>query len=261
MLNRLEKGEAMKARVILVSLVIALVAGFAIPAFASQPADAWGQYTKGTNSPVVTPVPSVKGPVSTSTPTTTTTVGPMMIGVQTSGNKFVGIAATLKLGGDGTLKLANIKGVSLDGTFRLSLAYDVAPAPGGMGSVVSGTLTSSGKLPKGNIIDGSYFDLEAVSPDLRGNYFLLFNTFGNANNNVGWGGMGWGGMLFGNLPGLVTILPGALTAMGGPDISCLMPTIQWLVKLVNPFMQQHPIILIMPMESMLKLMPLMGMGG
>lgn len=251
----------MKARVILVALVIALVAGFAVPAFASQPADAWGRQTRDTNSPVVTPVPPLQEPVSTSTPTTTTLLGPMMIGLQTSGNRFVGIAATIKLGGDGTLKLANLKGISLDGTFRLSLAYDVAPAPGGMGSVVSGTLTSSGKkLPKGNIIDGSYFDLEAISPDLRGNYFLLFSTFGSADNNVGWGGMGWGGILIGNLPNIATILPGALTAMGGPDISCLMPTINWLIRLINPLMVNHPIILILPMESMLKLMPLMGMG-
>jgi len=31
------------------------------------------------------------------------------------------------------------------------------------------------------------------------------------------------------------------------------------VRLINPFMQKHPIILIMPMQSMFKLMPLMGM--
>ena len=250
----------MKTKVILFALIIALVAGLAVPAFAAQPASAdGGRPTKGTNLPITTPVPPVQGLVVTSATTATTPLGPIMIGVQTSGNRFVGIAATIKLGGDGTLKLANLKGISLDGTFRLSLAYDVAPAPGGMGSVISGTLTSSGKLPKGNTIDGSYFDLEGISPALRGNHFLLFSTFGSAENNVGWGGQGWGGMLLGSLPGLVTILPGAVTAMGGPDISFLMPTIQWLVRLVNPFMQKHPIILIMPMESMIKLMPLMGM--
>ena len=260
----------MKIKVILFALIIALVAGLAVPAFASYPAYAdkganLPITTKGTNLPITTPVPPVQEPVQelvvTSATTATTPLGPIMIGMMTRGNIFVGIAATIKLGGDGSLKLANLKGISLDGTFRLSLAYDVAPTPGGPGNVVSGTLTSSGKkLPKGNTIDGPYFDLEPISPDLKGNYFFLFNTFGSAENNVGWGGMGWGGMLLGSLPGLVTILPGAVTAMGGPDISFLMPTIQWLVRLVNPFMQKHPIILIMPMESYLKLMPLMGMN-
>ena len=254
----------MKTKVILFALIIALVAGLAVPAFAAQPASAGGgRPTKGTNLPITTPVPPVQEPVQelvvTSATTATTPLGPIMIGMMTRGNIFVGIAATIKLGGDGTLKLANLKGISLDGTFRLSLAYDPAPIPGGLGSVVSGTLTSSGKLPKGNIINGSYFDLGGMFPDLSGNYMILFSTFGSAANNVGWGDMGWGGMLLGSLPGLVTILPGAVTAMGGPDISFLMPTIQWLVRLINPFMQKHPIILIMPMKSMFNLMPLMGM--
>jgi hypothetical protein len=253
----------MKTKVILFALVIALMAGLAVPAFAAQPASAWGQHIRDADSPITTPVPPVQEPVQelvgTSATTATTPLGPIMIGMMTSGNRFVGIAATIKLGGDGTLKLANLKGISLDGTFRLTLAYDVAPTPGGSGNVVSGTLTSSGKLPKGNTIDGQYFDLEGISPALRGNYMILFSTFGSAANNVGWGDMGWGGMLLGSLPGLVTILPGAVTAMGGPDISFLMPTIQWLVRLINPFMQKHPIILIMPMASYLKLMPLMGM--
>jgi hypothetical protein len=239
----------MKAKVILLALVIALVVGLAVPAFVSQPANAWGRHTK--DAAVVTPV---QEPVPTTTPTTTTTLGPMMIGIMTSNNNFVGMALSIKLGGDGTLTLANLKGISLDGTFKLSLAYDPAPAPGGSGAVVSGTLTSSGKLPKGNTIAGGYFDLAAINVNLGGNYFLLLDTFGNSVEPDGWGAI-----LMSNLPGLVTILPGALTAMGGPDISCLMPTIQGLVKMINPFMQNHPIILLMPMSSMIQLMPLMGM--
>ena len=264
-----EEGGVLKTKVILFALIIALVAGLAVPAFASYPAYAdkganLPITTKGTNLPITTPVPPVQEPVQelvvTSATTATTPLGPIMIGMMTRGNIFVGIAATIQLGGDGTLKLANLKGISLDGIFRLSLAYNVAPTPGGGGNIVSGALTCSGKLPKGNTIDGAYFDLEGISPDLKGNYFFLFNTFGSAENNLGWGDMGWGGMLLGSLPGLVTILPGAVTAMGGPDISFLMPTIQWLVRLINPFMQKHPIILIMPMESYFKLMPLMGLG-
>lgn len=133
----------MKIKVILFALVIALLAGLAVPAFASLTAFAdGGRPTRGGLSPAAT-TPVVQEPITASTTSTTTPLGPMMIGIQTSNNKFFGIAATIKLGGDGTLKLANIKGLSLDGTFRLSLAYDVAPAPGGAGSVVSGTLTSS----------------------------------------------------------------------------------------------------------------------
>ena len=238
----------MKTKVLLFALVIALVAGLAVSAFAATPAYAYGSqhptYTRATPAPTPTPIP-------------TKPLGPMMIGMQTSRNTFVGIAATMQIGGDGTLKLANIKGLSLDGTFRLSLVYDVAPKVGGSGAVVGGTLTSWGKLPRGNTMAGSYFDLAQINPNLSGNYFILFSDFAGDTTDP----MGWGGILMANLPGITTILPGALTAMGGPDITFLMPTIQWLVKLINPFMQNHPIIIIMPMNSMLQLMPLMGMGG
>jgi len=241
--NKRKEG-AMKTKVILVALVIALVAGLAVSAFAA-PAYAFGGHKGGTQT-ISTP---------TTTTTTTTTLGPMMIGMQTSSNTFVGIAASIKLGGDGSLKLANIKGISLDGTFKLSLAYDVAPTPGGMGTVMSGSLTSSGsKLPKGNTIEGYYFDLTSINANIAGNYFLQLDPFANATEP-------WGAILMSNLPGIVTILPGAVTAMGGPDISSLMPTIQWLVKLINPLMQNHPLIIAMPMSSMIKLMPLMGIGG
>jgi hypothetical protein len=176
----------------------------------------------------------------------------MMIGMQTCGNTFVGIAATIQLGGNGSLTLANIKGLSLDGAFRLSFVYDVAPKPGGSGNVVNGTVASWGKLPKGTPISGPYSDLAAmgVNDNLSGDYFFIFNSFGDATTQ-------WGAMLIGNLPGTLTILPSILTTMGGPDITSLMPTLKWLVGLVNPFMQRHPLIIAMPMDSFYVLMPLM----
>jgi len=194
----------------------------------------------------------------------------MMIGIQTTGNNFDGIGATIQLGGDGTLKLANIKGLTLNGCFKLSLAYDVAPVPGGQGSIISGKLSkrigllslfSTYNLPKGDTVTGAYFDLEAISPNLRGNYFILFDTLGNAQYNEGYGDIpGWGGMIMGNMSGLVTVLPQAFKAMGGPDISCLMPVLQKLMNMIGPIFEKHPLILMMPMSSMVQLMPLMGMG-
>ncbi|MFA5374814.1 MAG: hypothetical protein WC455_03545 [Dehalococcoidia bacterium] len=243
----------MKTKVILFALLIALVVGLAVPAFVSQPADAWGRHSRTQSADTTTTSSTTPSATPTPTPTTTTTLGPMMIGVMMGSNSFPGIAMSIKLGGDGSLTLANIRGISLDGGFKLSLAYDVQPAPHGMGAITSGRLSSSGRLPLGSNITGQYFDLEVISPDLGGNYFLLFNEFGDATEL-------WGGILIANLPGIATILPGALTAMGGPDISCLMPTIQKLIQLINPFMINHPIILCLPMSSMMKLMPLMGMS-
>jgi hypothetical protein len=229
----------MKMKIVIFALIFAALAGLAVPAFISTPASA--------HSPSSTAI--------TTTPTTTTTtLGPMLIGMQTSGNTFVGIAASIKLGGDGSLKLANIKGLSLDGTFKVTFAYDVAPTPGGSGAIIGKTLTSSGKLPKGNTIAGSYFDLGMLNANLSGDYFFLMGTFGNSDQQ-------WGALLIGNMPGTITILPQILTTMGGPDITSIMPTLKGLITLVNPFMQKHPIIVIMPMDSFIKLMPLMGMGG
>jgi hypothetical protein len=175
-----------------------------------------------------------------------------MIGVGTSSNNFVGLAVSILLKGDGSLKLANLKGITLDGTFRLSLVYDSTPTPGGPldnGSILSGIVTSSGTLPKGNTVLGQFFDMGGLKPELQGNYVLTFTNFGDAAN--------WGGLLIGNLPGIVTLLPQILTAMGGPDISFLVGTLKTLVTLINPFMPK--IIVIMPGETLMKLMPLMGL--
>ena len=222
----------MKMKIFIFALVIAVLAGLAVPC------------TVYAKSPIPASAPT----------TTTTTLGPMMVGMQTSGNTFVGIALSIKLGGDGSLKLANIKGISIGGTFKLSLVYDAAPVTGGTGKVVSGVLTSSGSLPSGKTISGNYADLGVINANLSGDYLISFSPFGNSNQQ-------WAAFLIGNLPGTVNILPQILTAMGGPDITFIMPTLKTLITLINPFMQKHQIIVIMPMDSMLKLMPLMGMGG
>ena len=260
----------MKTKIILFALVIVLMAGLAIPAFASYPAYAdGGRSTKGTNSPsTTTPTPvtlTSELAAPTSEPAarkTTTKMGPLMIGVGTSDNSFVGIAASIFLGGDGSLKLANLRFpfISLDGTFRLSLVYRTPLMPGGADDfgIVGGSLTSSRQLPKGNILSGSYQDMGSPNAlnksELQGNYIVMFEM-PNASNP---GGTDWfGGLLIGNLPGIVTLLPQILTAMGGPDISFLVGTLKTLVTLINPLMPK--IIVIMPAAALMKLMPLMGM--
>jgi len=232
----------MKTKLILFALAVVLLASLVAPALVAAPAHAWER--------------------NTTTSTTTTKMGPLMIGIGLTDSKFVGIAVSITLKGT-ELKIANIRGLSLDGTFTLCVNYGepyyIKPSDPNpfMIPITSGAVKGTGSLPSGNTVVGSLSNLGVAlsKPELAGGYIAFFDTFASPSYGA------WGGMWLEDL-GIMTLLPTIIKGVGGPDLSFLDGTIQKLVPILNsvigPILKNHPIVVIMPQTSLFMMMPLMG---
>jgi hypothetical protein len=214
-------------KIILISLVLVLLSAFVMPALLISPS------------------------AHADSPAGTTKMGPMLIGVKSGSHNYAGIGASLYLSGP-ELIIPNIKSFSLDGTWSLSLRWDIAPAKGvDFVTVTGGTLSRgwfSSTLPKGKIVGGYLGNLAQMKPEMDGNFLVYLQI---DTNNDGGTDLEYAGMLLGNVSALVPYLPQMLQGMQVP--SCITNLVNRLMPILNssrqPLSKLPPIMIIMPTES------------
>jgi hypothetical protein len=218
-------------KIILISLVLVLLSAFVMPAL------------------LISPSAHADGPAGT------TKMGPMLIGVKSGSHNYAGIGASLYLKGP-ELIIPNIKSFSLDGTWSLSLTWDIAPAKGvPFVTVTGGTLTRgwfSSTLPKGKITEGQLMNLALMKPEMDGNFIVDLSIDTNSDGSMD---LEYAGMLLGNVSALAPYLPQMLQGMQVP--SCITNLVKILMPILNssrqPLSKLPPIMIIMPADSFMKL--------